>query len=112
MERINIGGEERPFNFSFIAIKAYCAEANITLTEFLSNIKEVASIDNIDMLLYAGLAGGAKGEQSFTRKDVIRWIDELGLNGLNIILPKITGAFIASVISDEPKKETAPGPTS
>jgi hypothetical protein len=78
MERINIGGKERPIEFGWNGMRIFCREAKIPLAK-IDRLGDDMTPDDVTILLYAGLRHGAEREKEkveFTVDDVGEWIND------------------------------------
>ena len=76
MDFIDINDQQKPFRFSFIALKKLCAKAKCKLSDLDKALNDPEHIVN---MLYIGFTEGHKYTNEkidFTREDVEKWIDE------------------------------------
>jgi hypothetical protein len=78
MEKLFIGGSERPIEYGWNGIRIFCRLAGITLAD-LTKLGDDLTPDNITMLIYAGLKHATEREKQpvdFSVDDVGDWIND------------------------------------
>lgn len=78
MDKIKIGGKNRPISFGMAALALFCRKTGISLQELESKFQQLDLMDSIQ-LITCGLEDGArKSKQSFEFEweDVADWLDK------------------------------------
>jgi hypothetical protein len=85
MNKVEIGGKERPVRFSYLCIKDICRKCNLKLSELNQLGTE---IDHIGIIAFFGLKYGSKkiGETfDYKIKDIEEWLDNEDFSKINEI---------------------------
>jgi len=85
MNKVEIGGKERPVRFSYLCIKAVCKKSGLKLSELH---KLGTEIDHVGIIAFFGLKYGAKkiGEPfDYKIKDIEEWLDNEDFSKINEI---------------------------
>ena len=85
MKKVEIGGQERPIRFSYLALKDICNKCGLKLSEMNQLGSE---IDHIGIITYFGLKAGAKkiGEPlKYKVADIEEWLDNEEFTKINEI---------------------------
>ncbi len=108
MSKLLIGGSEKEFAFTFKAIRIFCEEKKISISDFFSNVKDYISINNIDITIFAGLK--AAGDD-VTIEQVLGWLEPLTIPELTTLMQDVSKVLTES-ITVEKKAEEATAPAS
>tara|TARA_R100001440_G_scaffold61921_2_gene81876 strand:- start:692 stop:991 length:300 start_codon:yes stop_codon:yes gene_type:complete len=85
MKKVELGGQERPIRFSYLALKDICKKCGLKLSEM--NLLGT-EIDHIGIITYYGLKYGAKkiGEPfKYKVSDIENWLDNEDFNKMGEI---------------------------
>jgi len=86
MKKVEIGGQERPIRFSYLALKDICNKCGLKLSEMNQLGSE---IEHIGIITYYGLKAGAKkiGEPfKYKITDIEDWLDNEAFSKIGEIL--------------------------
>jgi len=85
MKKVELGGQERPIRFSYLALKDICNKCNLKLSEMNQLGTE---IDHVGIIAYFGLKYGAKkiGDPfKYKVSDIEEWLDNEEFSKINEI---------------------------